>query len=300
VNHLRDTLNAGYTTVRDLGDQKAPDTQTSSSATPCGRASCPARACSRRRARSSPPAAINHGSCRSGACRRARREEADGVDSLTRVDPRSDRPRRRLDQVVRGLPLGTAAWLASDVHRDEMKRAVEVAESAGVPIARAHQHPRGHAARRDGQCRDDLRARQRRHAGGLQADGRTSRRVVPDADRLGLARGRRPIRIHPPTSAKKRCFKAWARRRRDESFSGQRTSGLSRTARKGRELEAMVAYGMNPAAAVKSATSTAAKVLRMETQIGQGEGRPIRGSCRLRRRSDEGHRGGTPREVRDE
>ena len=36
-----------------------------------------------------------------------------------------------------------------------------------------------------------------------------------------------------------------------------------------RELEAMVAYGMTPAAAVKSATSTAAKVLRMETQIGQ-------------------------------
>jgi len=37
----------------------------------------------------------------------------------------------------------------------------------------------------------------------------------------------------------------------------------------GRELEAMVAYGMTPAAAVKSATSTAAKVLRMENQIGQ-------------------------------
>jgi imidazolonepropionase-like amidohydrolase len=34
-------------------------------------------------------------------------------------------------------------------------------------------------------------------------------------------------------------------------------------------LEAMVAYGMTPAAAVKSATSTAAKVLRMENQIGQ-------------------------------
>jgi imidazolonepropionase-like amidohydrolase len=36
-----------------------------------------------------------------------------------------------------------------------------------------------------------------------------------------------------------------------------------------RELEAMVAYGMTPSAAVKSATSVAAKVLRMETQIGQ-------------------------------
>ena len=36
-----------------------------------------------------------------------------------------------------------------------------------------------------------------------------------------------------------------------------------------RELEAMVGYGMPPAAALKSATSTAARVLRMETQIGQ-------------------------------
>src|SRR5262249_4216318 len=37
----------------------------------------------------------------------------------------------------------------------------------------------------------------------------------------------------------------------------------------GRELEAMVALGMSAAAAVQSATSTAAKVLRMEAQIGQ-------------------------------
>jgi imidazolonepropionase-like amidohydrolase len=36
-----------------------------------------------------------------------------------------------------------------------------------------------------------------------------------------------------------------------------------------RELDAMVAYGMTPSAALKSATSVAAKVLRMDTQIGQ-------------------------------
>ncbi|HZP47787.1 MAG TPA: amidohydrolase family protein [Vicinamibacterales bacterium] len=35
-----------------------------------------------------------------------------------------------------------------------------------------------------------------------------------------------------------------------------------------RELEAMVAYGMAPLAAVKSATSVAARVLHMENQIG--------------------------------
>jgi len=36
-----------------------------------------------------------------------------------------------------------------------------------------------------------------------------------------------------------------------------------------RELDLMVAYGMAPLAALKSATSTAAKVLHMEHQIGQ-------------------------------
>ena len=35
-----------------------------------------------------------------------------------------------------------------------------------------------------------------------------------------------------------------------------------------RELEAMVAYGMPPVDALKSATSTAARVLHMENQIG--------------------------------
>ena len=36
-----------------------------------------------------------------------------------------------------------------------------------------------------------------------------------------------------------------------------------------RELEAMVAYGMTPIAALKSATSVAARVLHMENQVGQ-------------------------------
>jgi imidazolonepropionase-like amidohydrolase len=36
-----------------------------------------------------------------------------------------------------------------------------------------------------------------------------------------------------------------------------------------RELELMVAYGMSPLAAIKSATSAGAKVLKMDAQIGQ-------------------------------
>ena len=36
-----------------------------------------------------------------------------------------------------------------------------------------------------------------------------------------------------------------------------------------RELEAMVAYGMTPLAALKSATSVASRVLHLENQVGQ-------------------------------
>lgn len=36
-----------------------------------------------------------------------------------------------------------------------------------------------------------------------------------------------------------------------------------------RELEAMVAYGMTPLAAIKSATSTAARVLHLDLQVGR-------------------------------
>jgi len=70
-----------------------------------------------------------------------------------------------------------------------------------------------------------------------------------------------------------------AQRRRRESFKSALDAGVtilngsdSGTFPHGenaRELEAMVAYGMTPIAALKSATSVAARVLHMENQVGQ-------------------------------
>ena len=110
-NHLRETLDAGFTTVRDLGTEGAgyADVELKQAVR---RASSPARASSRRRARSSRPAAISRRfvpewSVPQGA------EEADGVDSLTRVVR---------DQIGRGadwiklyarLSLGPAARIAT-------------------------------------------------------------------------------------------------------------------------------------------------------------------------------------------
>src|SRR5204863_1633203 len=70
-----------------------------------------------------------------------------------------------------------------------------------------------------------------------------------------------------------------AQRRKRESFKAALDAGVTILngsdvgtfphGENARELEAMVAYGMTPAAAIKSATSVAARVLHMENQIGQ-------------------------------
>ena len=142
TNHLRATLMAGFTTVRDLGTEGAGSTPTSSCATPCGRASSPARACSRRRSAivatgSYQPRFVPEWSVPQGA------EEADGVDSLTRVVR---------DQIGHGADwiklYGDYRWgplpgSHPTFTLDEMKRAVETADSAGVPVAVHTSTPEG-------------------------------------------------------------------------------------------------------------------------------------------------------------
>jgi imidazolonepropionase-like amidohydrolase len=70
-----------------------------------------------------------------------------------------------------------------------------------------------------------------------------------------------------------------AQRRRRESFKSALDAGVTILngsdvgtfphGENARELEAMVAYGMAPIAALKSATSVAARVLHLENQVGQ-------------------------------
>jgi imidazolonepropionase-like amidohydrolase len=263
VNHLRDTLNAGFTTVRDLGTEGAgyADVELRDAVRqgiiPGPRVLASTRAIVA--TGSYQPKFIPEWNVPQGA------EEADGVDSLTRVIR---------DQIGRGADwiklYGDYRWgplpgSHPTFTADEMKRAVEVAESAGVPVAVHTSTPEG----------------MRRAAMANVATIEHGNEGTPDVFKLmvehhvawcpTLTAGAGPWPPADPSSP--------ANQRKKAVFKAGLDAGVTIIAgsdvgtfphgEEGRELEAMVAYGMAPTAAIKSATSTAAKVLRMEAQIGQ-------------------------------
>jgi imidazolonepropionase-like amidohydrolase len=263
VNHLRDTLQAGFTTVRDLGTEGAgyADVELKQAVNqgivPGPRILASTRAIVA--TGSYQPKFIPEWNVPQGA------EEADGVDSLTRVIR---------DQIGRGADwiklYGDYRWgplpgSHPTFTADEMKRAVEVAESAGVPVAVHTSTPEG----------------MRRAAMANVATIEHGNEGTPEVFKLmvehhvawcpTLTAGAGPWPPADPNSP--------ANQRKKAVFKAGLDAGVTIIAGsdvgtfphgdEGRELEAMVAYGMAPTAAVKSATSTAAKVLRMEAQIGQ-------------------------------
>jgi imidazolonepropionase-like amidohydrolase len=263
VNHLRDTLRAGYTTVRDLGTEGAgyADVELRDAVrqgiVPGPRVLASTRAIVA--TGSYQPRFIPEWNVPQGA------EEADGIDSLTRVVR---------DQIGRGADwiklYGDYRWgplpgSHPTFTQDEMKRAVEVAESAGVPVAVHTSTPEG----------------MRRAAMANVATIEHGNDGTPEIFKLmvehhvawcpTLTAGAGPWPPVDPNSP--------ANQRKKAVFKAGLDAGVTIIAgsdvgtfphgEEGRELEAMVAYGMTPIAAVKSATSAAAKVLRMEAQIGQ-------------------------------
>ena len=263
TNHLRATLQAGFTTVRDLGTEGAgyADVElkqaVSQGIIPGPRILASTRAIVA--TGSYQPKFVPEWSVPQGA------EEADGVDSLMRVVR---------DQIGKGADwiklYGDYRWgplpgSHPTFTLDEMKRAVETADSAGVPIA-------VHTSTVEGMRRATLANVATIEHGN---DG------TPEIFKLmvehhvawcpTLTAGAGPWPPADPNSAantrKRAVFKAGL----DAGVTIINGSdvGTFPHGDNARELEAMVSYGMMPSAAVKSATSVAAKVLRMETQIGQ-------------------------------
>jgi imidazolonepropionase-like amidohydrolase len=263
TNHLRSTLMNGFTTVRDLGTEGAGYADVElRDAVKQGIIPGPRILASTRAivaTGSYQPKFIPEWNVPQGA------EEADGVDSLTRVIR---------DQIGRGADwiklYGDYRWgplpgSHPTFTADEMKRAVEVAESAGVPVAVHTSTPEG----------------MRRAAMANVATIEHGNEGTPEVFKLmvehhvawcpTLTAGAGPWPPAEPNSP--------ANQRKKAVFKAGLDAGVTIIAGsdvgtfphgdEGRELEAMVAYGMAPTAAIKSATSTAAKVLRMEAQIGQ-------------------------------
>ena len=262
TNHLRSTLMAGFTTVRDLGTEGAQYADVElKQAVAQGIIPGP-------RVLASTKAIVATGSYQpkfvvewnvpQGA------EEADGVDSLTRVVR---------DQIGKGADWikmyadyrwGPMPGSRPTFSLDELKLAVETAKSAGVPVA-------VHANTAEGMRRATLAGVETIEHGGegtpeifkLMAE----RHVALCPTITAGAGPWPPANPDSPAAQRKRAsFKA-ALDAGVTIINGSDV-GTFPHGDNARELDAMVAYGMPIAAALKSATSVAAKVLHMESQIG--------------------------------
>jgi imidazolonepropionase-like amidohydrolase len=263
TNHLRSTLMAGFTVVRDLGTEGAGYADVElKQAVDQGIIPGPHILASTRAivaTGSYQPKFVPEWHVPQGA------EEADGVDGLIRVVR---------DQIGKGADwiklYADYRWSTSLEARptfsvDELKLAVETAKSAGIPVA-------VHATTAEGMRRAALagvETIEHGNEGTLEVFKLMAERHVALCPTLTAASA-----VWPPAGPETQT-----QRRRRESFKAALDAGVtilngsdSGTFPHGenaRELEAMVAYGMTPVAALRSATSVAARVLHMENQIGQ-------------------------------
>jgi imidazolonepropionase-like amidohydrolase len=262
VNHLRDTLQAGFTTVRDLGTEGAgyADVELKQAVNqgivPGPRILATTRAIVA--TGSYQPKFIAEWSVPQGA------EEADGVDSLTRVV--RDQIGKGADwiKIYADYRWGPQSGSRPTFSLDELKLAVETAKSAGVPVV-------VHANTAEGMRRAVLAGVETIDHGGegtpevfkLMAEHHVA--LCPTI--TAGAGAWPPTDPNSPAAMRKRAsFKA-ALAAGVTILNGSDV-GTFPHGENAREIAAMVAYGMPLVDAFKSATSTAARVLHMESQIG--------------------------------
>src|SRR5205809_869099 len=262
TNHLRATLLAGFTTIRDLGTEGAQYADVElKQAVNQGIIPGPRMLVSTKAivaTGSYQPKFVVEWNVPQGA------EEADGVDSLTRVVR---------DQIGKGADWikmyadyrwGPMPGSRPTFSLEEWKLAVETATSAGVPVA-------VHANTAEGMRRAALAGVETIEHGG-EGTPEVFKLMVEHHVALcpTITAGAGPWPPADPNSP--------AAQRKRASFKAALDAGVTIIngsdvgtfphGDNARELEAMVAYGMSVLAALKSASSVAAKVLHMENQIG--------------------------------
>jgi len=265
TNHLRATLMAGFTTIRDLGTEGAQyaDVELKQAVNqgiiPGPRMLVATKAIVATGSYQ-PKTFVLEWVVPQGA------EEADGIDSLTRVVR---------DQIGKGADwikmYGDYRWgplpgSHPTFSLDEMKLAVETAKSAGVPVA-------VHANTAEGMRRAALAGVATIEHGGegtpdvfkLMAEHQVAWCPTLTA---GAGPWPPPGGLDAPAIVRKRAALKAALDAGVTILAGSDV-GTFPHGDNARELDALVALGMSPAAALKSATSIAGKVFRMETQIGQ-------------------------------
>lgn len=253
TNHLRNTLLAGFTTIRDLGTEGAGYADVGlKQAVQQGILPGPRMLVATRAIVATgsygPKGYAPEWTVPQGA------EEADGTDSLTRV------VREQIGKGADWVKLyADYRWgregAAPTFSLEELKLAVETAKSAGIPVA-------AHATTAEGMRRAILAGVETIEHG----DGGT-----PEIFRLMKEHGTSlcpTLSIAGANAARKReVFKAALEA--GVTIASGSDVGVFAHGDNAREIETMVSFGMPVIDALRSATSVDARVLHMESKVGR-------------------------------
>jgi imidazolonepropionase-like amidohydrolase len=255
TNHLRNTLLAGFTTLRDLGTEGAgyADVGLRQSVEqgiiPGPRLQVATRAIVATGSYG-PKGYASEWNVPQGA------EEADGVDGLTRVVREQIGKGADWIKVYADYRWGAGGTAHATFTLEELKLAVEVAKSAGIPVS-------AHSTSSEGSRRAILAGVETiEHGDGLN----------PELLRMMKERG---VALCPTLSVasaatmenKKRVFKQALES--GVTIASGSDVGVFAHGDNAREIETMVAWGMPILEALRSATSVDARVLHLEEKIGR-------------------------------
>src|ERR1051325_10102883 len=255
TNHLRNTLMAGFTTLRDLGTEGAGYADVglkqavNQGIIPGPRLFVATRAIVATGSYG-PKGFASEWNVPQGA------EEASGADELTRVVREQIGKGADWVKLYADYRWGAGGAAHATFTLDEMKLAVEVAKSAGIPVA-------AHSTSTEGARRAILAGVETiEHGDGLN----------PELLRLMKERGTALCPTLSVASAatmenKKRGFKEALDS--GVTIASGSDVGVFAHGDNAREIETMVAWGMPIVDALKSATSIDARVLHMEDKIGR-------------------------------
>ncbi len=254
TNHLRSELMAGFTTLRDLGTEGAGYADVGlKQAVNQGIIPGPRLVVATRAIVATgtygPKGYAPEWSVPQGA------EEADGVDSLTRIV--RDQIGKGADwiKVYADYRWGAGGAAHATFTLEELKLAVEVAKSAGIPVA-------AHSGSTEGSRRAILAGVETiEHGDGLTPEllRLMKERGVALCPTLAVASG-------PNIEKKKIVFKQALEA--GVTIASGSDVGVFAHGDNAKEIELMVAWGMPIIEALKSATSVDARVLHMEDKIG--------------------------------
>jgi imidazolonepropionase-like amidohydrolase len=255
TNHLRSTLWAGFTTLRDLGTEGAGYADVGlKQAVQQGIIPGPRLLVATRAIIATgsygPKGYAPEWNVPQGA------EEADGVDGLTRVVREQIGKGADWIKVYADYRWGAGGAAHATFTLDELKLAVEVARSAGIPVS-------AHSTSTEGARRAILAGVETiEHGDGLTPElfSLMKERGTAFCPTLSVASG-------PNIDKKKIVFKQALAA--GVTIASGSDVGVFAHGDNARELEAMVSWGMPAIEALRSATSVDARVLHLDDKIGR-------------------------------